>query len=262
MYQGMDDAGNYDFTKCARLYLSAMNLTSKAALAIGVLRGSMAKGCGQYKNDKLFGAGKLRPKGYWEAIQTQLKNDHMLTIKVLPAPYRPIVVISPKGLKWLRDGSNEPLILKATQDMLKFIPRKGRSVQITDNNNVVASTSSASTAVETPPAVVMSDANLESILLSIRSELAEMTNCMPFVVASNMAIAQMVQKKPANVKEFKSAIIDGFSLAKIEKFAQAFVDTIAKFMVRVRVIVSSSTESDCQFSIYLCSKMNSVSTRS
>lgn len=238
IYQGMDDAGNYDFTESARLYLSAMNLTSKMSVAVGVLKGSMAKGCDKFKNDKLFGAGKLRPKGYWEAIQLQLKNDHMLTMKVLPAPYRPITVISPNGLKWLHDGSKQPLMLKAIQEMYQFIPRKRKVVQMTNNNNVVASTSSAAAAPaksHETETVVMNDQNLESILLGIRGALAEKANCMPFAVASNVAIAQMVEKKPVSVKDFKSAIIDGFSVAKIEKFAPAFVDGIAKFMVCCRL---------------------------
>lgn len=233
-YQGIDDAGNYDFTESGRLFLSAMNLTSKASVAIGVLKGSMAKGSDKYKNDPLFGAGKLRPKGYWEAIQLQLRNDHMLTTKVLPAPYRPINVLSQQGSTWLRSGSKEPLVFKAIPEMFQFIPRKRKIPQIPINNNTLdapSSTAQATTESREAETVVMNDNHLESILLSIRAALADSCNCMPFIVASNAAIAQMVKEKPASVKQFKSAIIDGFSVAKIEKFASAFVDGIVKFMV-------------------------------
>lgn len=176
MYQGMDDAGKYDFTESARLYLNAMHLTSKTSMAIGVLKGSMAKGCDKYKNDKLFGAGKLRPKGYWEAIQAQLRNDKMLTTKVLPAPYRPVTIMSEQGEKWLRGKSNERLMLKAIPEIYQFIPRKRKIAQITNNNNSLASTSFAAAAAaesHATEATVMNDKHLESILLSIRSALAD-----------------------------------------------------------------------------------------
>lgn len=193
-YQGMDDAGKYDFTESAHLYLTALNVTSKASVAVGVLKGSMAKGSDKFKNHELFGSGKLRPKGYWEAIQLQLRNDHLLTTKVLPAPYRPITVISQQGLNWLRAGTKERLILKAIPEMYSFIPRKRKIARILNNNNTSASASpTAATTAESSAteAVVMNDKNLESILLSIRSALGENANCMPFVVASNAAIAQM-----------------------------------------------------------------------
>lgn len=267
-YQGMDDAGHYDFTDSAQLYLTALNLTSKASVAVGVLKGSMAKGSDNFKNHKLFGAGKLRPKGYWEAIQLQLRNDHLLTTKVLPAPYRPITVISQQGLTWLRAGTKERLMLKAIPEMYQFIPRKRKIAQILNNNNTSASTSSkAATTAEsnTAETVVMNDKNLESILLSIRSALAEKANCMPFVVASNAAITQMVEKKPVSVKEFKSAIIDGFSVAKIEKFAMAFVEGIVKFMVGYNMYFSAvNGKRIIGYNIRYsrCSKMNFVSIKS
>ena len=77
----------------------------------------------------------------------------------------------------------------------------------------------------------MSDKHLEEILLGIRAVLAENSDVMPYLVATNLAIQQMVQKKPISAKEFKSYVIDGFSVAKMDKFASYFVNGIIKFMV-------------------------------
>lgn len=247
-YEGIDNDGNYDFTENAYLLLRSMEITSKVAVAISVLRGSEEKKAIEFKNQKeVYGAGKIWPKEYWSQLVDQLKCSDYITLKKLPLPYRPIQIISPKATAWLRRQPRQRLILKAKPEMYQFLKKKKKVVM---NNALEPSTSFKPPAkmqkevekVQPPPAPVendedyliemeMSDRHLGEILLGIRAVLAENSDCMPYLVASNIAIEQMVEKKPVSIKEFKSYGIEGFSLAKIDKFAAVFVDGIIKFMV-------------------------------
>lgn len=227
-----------------------MQITSKSAVAISVLRGSGEKKAMEFKHEKeIFGAGKIWPKDYWNALMQQLKINDYLTTKQLPLPYRPVTVIGSKGYDWLRLANRPRLILKAIPEIYQFFVKK-RKVAI--NNNLVPSTSytqptsmyagqmvqnnspTEETATEDTNyklEIEMNDQHLEEILLGIRTVMAENSDCMPYLVATNTAIKQMVEKKPVSVKEFKLYMIDGFSLAKIEKFAALFINGIIKFMV-------------------------------
>lgn len=247
MYEKIDDKGFYDFTENGYLLLKAMQITSKSSVAIPVLRGSGEKKAMEFKHEKeIFGAGKIWPKEYWNALIQQLKTNDYFTTKPMPQPYRPLLIISPKGYDWLRTPNRHRLFLKAIPEMFQFFVKKRKPAI---NNNSIPSTSS----IEKIPVktldreliekakieedssykleVEMSDQHLEEILLGIRTVLAENSDCMPYLVASNTAIKQMVEKKPVSVKEFKAYMIDGFSVAKIEKFAALFIDGIIKFMV-------------------------------
>lgn len=264
IYEGMDSDGNYDFTENAYLLLRAMQITSKCAVAILVLRGSSEKQAMDFQNNKeIYGAGRIWPKEYWTQLANQLKSHDYITTKKLPLPYRPIQVISPKGIEWLKHAPAKRLILKAKPEMFEFFRKKKKvvldkamkvatpstAVRKEVNNAVspkpssssaLPSTStSSSTKVTTAPEndidmemeMEMSDKHLEQILLDIRTVLAENSDIAPHSVASQTAITQMVEKKPMSIKEIKSYAIDGFSLAKIGKFASFFIDGIMKFMV-------------------------------
>lgn len=251
-YEGIDDEGNYDFTTNAYLLLRAMQITNKVAVAISVLRGSSEKKAMEYKNEKdIYGAGKIWPKEYWNHLVDQLKVNEYITIKKLPLPYRPIQVISPSGVAWLKTSPTQRLILKAKPEMYPFFRKKKKVVQnvamgpSTSNNVPVKVVTKVQENVPKEDAamevdvdddyqaeVEKSDKHLGEILLGIRAVLAENSDCMPYLVATNMAIQQMVEKKPVSIKEFKSYIIDGFSVAKIDKFASFFVNGIVKFMVK------------------------------
>lgn len=243
-----------------------MQITSKCAVAISVLRGSCEKQAMDFQNNKeIYGAGRIWPKYYWTQLVEQLKSHDYITLKKLPLPYRPIQVISAKGVEWLNHAPAKRLILKAKPEMFEFFKKKKKFVL--DNamkvgapatavrkevNNAVSpksstslalpsttTTSSSSSKVTTVPEndidmemeMEMSDKHLEQILLDIRTVLAENSDIMPHLVASQIAISQMVEKKPMSIKEIKSYAIDGFSAAKISKFASFFIDGIIKFMV-------------------------------
>lgn len=210
--------------------------------AIAVLRGGREKLSLPFENNKeIYGAGKIWPKEYWGHLAEQLKDNDYITTKKLPLPYRPIQIVSPKGYDWLNKINRERLILVAKPQMYPYFRKKKKQIVENDNLKPCTSTSAevqpdAQNQMETEDdyqtQVEMSDKHLEEILLGIRATLAENSDCMPYLVASNQAVQQIASKKPVSLKEFKSYVIDGFSVAKIDKFASFFVDGIIKFMVR------------------------------
>lgn len=251
-YEGIDNDGNYDFTENAYLLLRSMEITSKVAVAISVLRGSEEKRAIEFKNEKeIYGAGKIWPKEYWSHLVDQLKSSDYITLKKLPLPYRPIQILSPKGIAWLRQKPKPRIILKVKPQMLQYLKKKKKVIMINvlepsasskspvkmqrEVNKVQASPVAPLESDDYQNEMELSDKHLGEILLGIRAVLAENSDCMPYLVATDKAIERMVEKKPVSIKEFKSYAIDGFSLAKIDKFAAFFVDGIIKFMVRQHI---------------------------
>lgn len=254
-YDNLDNNGNYDFTSTAHLFLKAVSITSKTSLAISVLLGSATKQALVYKNNReVYGAGKNWPRDYWMTLIQQLKCNDYLTTKTLPPPYRSLTVLSKMGSNWLLNTNRQPLLLKAIPEIYRFLGKK-RQTSNRPYKNVLPE---EETPTETIPidmdedvpeteiiekncnhllANRMNDMQLEEILMTVRKALAQQNDCMPFSVASNTAITQLVTKKPVSIMEFKAHLIDGFSLAKIEKFATPFINAILMFRVSFNIIL-------------------------
>lgn len=220
----MDDDGNHDFTDHALLFLNALQLTEKTQLAVALLRGSKLKEISKFFSHEMFGKGKLHPKAYWDALIQQLQRNGYLQLKKMPPPFRSVRKISRMGYDWMDEAPGRKLILKVIPEMFDFMPKKKNYL-----TNVNAAGSSTAAGVSNGD----DDKMLEHILFSIRSAMAEHCDCAPFAIATNAAIHQMVEKKPVNKFDFKCALIDGFSLARITKFASSFIDAIVKYLVRV-----------------------------
>lgn len=252
-YENIDDNGNYNFTQNAYIYMRALEITGKSAVAISVLRGSSEKNAVEFKNrQEVYGTGKKWSKEYWMILIQQLKCYDYVTTKPLPAPYRPITVLSLKGSTWLNTEAKQPLVLKAIPEMYRFFVKKRHSTKAADNNFTPQNETPVDLILVPVDAVKkevieenfddllcnqMGDTHLEEILLTVRKALARQNDCMPFSVASNTAIMQMVTKKPVSITEFKSHLIEGFSLAKIDKFATPFINAIIKFMVKLFLLI-------------------------
>lgn len=273
-YTNVDDDGFHDFTKNALLLLKAMRLTNNAKVAANVLKGSEEKKAFEFRKSEFYGVGKLMPKDYWNSLVSQLINDKLLYKKKLESAYMIKIVMSPKGEKWMKTQPTEPLILKAIPKMYEFFEKKRKATLINNNNikydggecsKVVATTSAAPTPVPSAEveiedeAIRLNDVHLESILKSVRAEIAERNNCVPFAVATDVAIKQMVDKKPISIKEFIAAIIDGFSVVRIEKFGEIFVKTISMFMVS-RFDLTGMRIKSLMFNSFSFRKLNFPST--
>lgn len=220
-----------------------MDITSKVSVAISVLRGSSEKKALEFKHEQeIYGTGKIWPKEYWTVLVEQLKAEGYITLKKLPLPYKPIQIISPKGAAWLRNSTREKLIFKAKPEMFAYFKKKPakkvtmdnslqvKAAPVIENEKILEDEYDQDVLLE----MESNNQHLEEILLGVRGHLAKTNDCMPYSIASNTAIQQMVQMKPVNLKSFKTLVIDGFSLAKIEKFAPYFVNAIVKFMVSKR----------------------------
>lgn len=248
VYEGVSADGKCDFTEDAFLLLKAFKLTNSVSLAPLLLNGSGDKKLETFKRDELFGKGKLKRKNYWVTLIKQLKNDGLLHMKQLPPPYHSKMVISPLGYEWLTKMPKQRLVLKAIGEMHEFFRLKKTSM-VNNNFNIIPNAKEiAPKAILNPIEAAINDRQLEDVLLSIRSELALETSYKPHMVASNAAIQDMVKIRPINIHEFKGALIDGFSLGKIEKFASFFIRGIAKFQVRHETVAAKyQTHKDCYF---------------
>lgn len=232
VYENVDADGNCDFTDDALLFLRAMKLTNSTAVAAGLLRGSGEQKVQPFKKDELFGKGKVKHKDFWPTMAKQLKNDGLLYMKEMPAPYRSKVVISQLGYDWIKRMPKQRLILKSIAEMQNFLVKKKGSSALNNQLRIIQSKpGELAKPVLNPVEEAINDKQLGDILLSIRAELALEANCPPFSVASNTALQEMTKLKPINIHQFKASIIDGFSVAKIEKFAAYFIKGIHKYMV-------------------------------
>lgn len=227
VYEGVTADGKYDFTDDAMLLLQATKLTKSANLASLLLYGKGEKKIDSYKKNELFGKGKLKNKNYWPTLVQQLKTDRLLEIVKLPPPYHNKLCIAANGTDWLERMPKERLMLKPINEMHEFF-RKKKGAIMNKNLNTLQIKSTTNLLEAT-----INDKELEHVLLSVRTQLALDTDCTPFLVASNSAIQEMVKTKPMTIYEFKEAIIDGFSIAKISKFASQFVQAIKKFQVNM-----------------------------
>lgn len=225
VYQGINKDGQYDFTDDAKLLLQTMYLTNSKSTTPLVLCGIGGKTVAAFKNHELFGKGKSKKKAYWSTLFQQLNNTELLKTISLQPPFHSKLVISEKGKCWMRAPTYR-LVLTPIGEIYEFLQKKKGTVS--QSNFEVSKAKPTST----PVANAAADKQLEDILISIRQALASSFNCAPFSVASNAAIQELVRSKPVDIYEFKTLIIEGFSVAKIEKFARYFIKGITLFRVR------------------------------
>lgn len=241
IYEGVTADGKFDFTDDAILLLKATTLTKSASLASMLLYGSGDRKLESFKKNELFGKGKLKNKNYWTALAQQLKNDGLLNIIKMPPPYHHKLTVSTIGTEWLIRMPQQRLIVKAISEMHEFFRKKKGPVINKNLEALLVKPATIPKILKNPVEAAINDKELEDVLLSVRTRLALDANCTPFVVASNSAIQDMVKTRPINVHEFKAAIIDGFSVAKIQKFALHFVRAINKFQVSTLVAINVCT---------------------
>lgn len=230
-YEGVSADGHCDLTDDTLLLLQAMQLTNSVTLAPLLLNGSGDKKLDTFRRHELFGKGKLKQKNYWPTLVKQLKNDKLLEMKKLPAPYYAKMIISSLGYAWLAKMPKQRLVLKAIGEMHDFFRKKRTTIMNSDMNVIGKGPVTVPKTIVNPIKAAANARQLEDVLLSVRSELALHTDYKPHMIASNAAIADMVKIRPTTIHEFKAALIEGFSLGKIEKFASYFFRTIAKFEV-------------------------------
>jgi ATP-dependent DNA helicase RecQ len=204
------DCGNCDICKSPPQYIDGTVIAQKICSAVArlqeqeamgmvidVLRGSqnaqvLEKG---YQNLKTFGAAKDIP---WKDLQQyviQLLNQGVLEI-------------------WFHE--NGRLVLTSTAKKILF---DGKKVQLADLIQPVEKITKTSKKKSTRK-------DLFEKLRTLRTKLAEEAGVPAYVIFSDASLEDMEQKLPSNVSEF--AEISGVGRAKLEKYADVFLQVIAK----------------------------------
>jgi len=102
-----------------------------------------------------------------------------------------------------------------------------------------------------------------------RTTLAQQSDCMPYMIASNKMLIDVAKLKPKNVTELKNgkkiinysflnvdfylnspinllfAIVEGFTEAKIDRFGQAIVNKVIEVCNKNPVESKSESENQC-----------------
>ncbi|XP_065095775.1 bifunctional 3'-5' exonuclease/ATP-dependent helicase WRN-like [Ochlerotatus camptorhynchus] len=242
-YEGIDDNGNYDFSKDTEQLLKAVEAFGGGtgiALPIALLRGSKSKKLNDYHlRNPLHGVGKSKDEEWWKALAVLLEREGFLEKIKLPNTFNKFAVIfkikvTTLANKWLATP-NRKLLMKPTTEMFKSI-RLVRNQSLYDTSvGFQTQHNTIQTLLQAPgssrllePVVQRQDLvrDLVKTLLKKRSELATAYECMPYMIASNQALHQMATVRPLNLEEMKCAKLDGFSDIKIQKFGKEFLACI------------------------------------
>lgn len=240
-YEGIDQDGNYDFSKDAEHLLKAVEAFGGGtglALPIALLRGSKSKKLhSSYLKNPLHGIGKTKDDEWWKALAVLLEREGFLAKTKVPNTFNKFAVIykigsTPLAKKWLATP-NRKLLMKPTTEMFKSI-RLVRTQPLFDTGSDFQTQSKTTfpPQLQAPgssrllePIAQKQDIVQELVktLLKKRSELATAYECMPYMIASNQALHQMATIRPLNLDEMKRAKLDGFSDIKIQKFGKEFL---------------------------------------
>lgn len=234
LYEDIDDDGYSDFMAHAQLLLSVIKIVTGGfkSLIEDFLQGcEKSASMRPYYTHSLFGCGQSYDKYYWDGLIIQLREHDFLTTHLNGKQI--IIKITDKGRIWMYARPLQPLRLRVIGQLYPYFELKtgtplpqSRKRQIAHDNSLTRTNVKVNRPAE-------AGVCLELLLNTIRSELVkqEGNDCAPFQIASNLAIQQMVSKKPVNIDEFRAAKIDGFSVVKIQKFAPSFVNAISNFKV-------------------------------
>ncbi|KAL9694017.1 hypothetical protein quinque_013302 [Culex quinquefasciatus] len=261
-YEGIDESGQYDFTQDTEQLLKAIDAFGGGtgiALPIALLRGSKAKKLNEsYLRNPLHGVGKARDEEWWKALAALLEREGFLNKVKVPNTFNKFAVIykvqmTPAAKRWL-DTANRKLKMKPTAEMFKSI-RLVRAQPLFDTTNGTQSSdfqpkpkiASASTFRQLLPMPSSSSSSrllpdlsapskqqddpvqeLMKTLLKKRTELASTYECMPYMIASNLALQQLATLRPQNLEEMKQAKLDGFSDIKIHKFGRELLSCVRR----------------------------------
>ncbi|XP_056635515.1 bifunctional 3'-5' exonuclease/ATP-dependent helicase WRN-like isoform X1 [Diorhabda sublineata] len=233
-YEDLDQKGNFNFSKDARLFLSAVAaIPGNFGLGtyIDFLRGSKREKLKKFVNIPLHGAGRDKPDIWWKELGQLLIRNKLLSNKACSFnSFAFILEITDAGKSFLHDTTKE-LILVPTQTMLGCLKAKNNIWQNKSDSVVCNTTSEPSTKEK-------SEENMElyRLLLEVRAELAATEDCMPYMIASNRTLMDMARLQPQNLKEMEDMQFDGFPSAKIKKFGQKLLNVIPKTNVTAPIL--------------------------
>ncbi|XP_046391204.1 Werner syndrome ATP-dependent helicase-like [Ischnura elegans] len=257
---GLDECGRYDFSEDANLMMGAVNaLGGRFGLTIPILflRGSKSNRLNDHHSkDPLFGKGKHKTEAYWKNLGRLLIRAGYLE-ECESKPFRggfgkksfPYATVntSLKGEKFLKlfrkegNQAKNKILLVPPANMLDTIKdthskaQRSRTYEpillptFSADNIFTESVTNESTSNDTP---VSKDEQilqhkLYGELMELRNHLALMSNCMPYMVASDKSLVDMTRFCPSTVGNLSG--VDGFNQARIDKFGSPLVDKVLDF---------------------------------
>ncbi|XP_077531508.1 bifunctional 3'-5' exonuclease/ATP-dependent helicase WRN-like [Haemaphysalis longicornis] len=252
-----------NYTKEARLLLDVILGTNEfygIAVPIAVLRGSMSQRVPErLRKSVFFGTGKNKTEAFWKALARLLQSEGYLQEKAIHnagVPKGPAsrfissIVLTPKAKQWMR--TTEELLLEPSTELAEMeAPRTvlakpqfslktvlPRPVLTTGFAEIVQGRQRArkdedgaslppGRSDEQPSEDERLRSELYAQLMELRNKMASECGYAPYMVFNNRILLALAQGCPTTLEQLGK--VEGVSEAKLNKFGQRVVDTIASF---------------------------------
>ncbi|XP_065365736.1 bifunctional 3'-5' exonuclease/ATP-dependent helicase WRN-like [Calliphora vicina] len=227
IYEGLDNEGNLNITDDAFIFLTILrDLKGRFGLGkiIMILRGSKRQDLPkQYYTHCMFGKGSKKTEAWYKILAENLQDlgfTHTITKQGAFGSFT-LLDITDTGNYWLDTvpHKREPIKIKPYSDILKFLQPK--KVKITPMAQQINS-------IKNIPLKSENNDKLMKALIKLRGELAHDLDVMPYMIASNIALNQIIESKPKNLEELRACKLDGFYEAKYLRFGNEFLKCIHK----------------------------------
>lgn len=197
----------WDASLAAQMALSCVYRTEQrfgSAYLIDVLRGARTERIRQFKHDKVstYGIGKQYSENEWRSIFRQLIAQNLLEVD--------------------SQGYGALQLTEASRPVLK-----GDAV-FECREELIVKTESKKAVLDD---IDVKDLGLWKALKGCRKRLADEFGVPPFVVFHDSTLKDILAQRPQSAREMR--FISGVGDKKLEKYAQAFIDTIQEYEYRL-----------------------------
>lgn len=222
-FENVDDEGRYDYTTEAEIFLRVcdlMNGHSGLNKIVSIIRGSNQRNISSYHGHQLHGAGKQISEDYWRALSQLLVSLEFLSSEKVRMNFYSYeaIELTTKAKSWLSNAKRS-LLMRPPNQMVKFLKRKS----VVPLFDISGSAGTTTTTSKSFPEIGGSQDNLAHKLQMCRFNLAAKYDVMPYMIASNLALAQLERLQPLTLNELVAGKLDGFSAVKIQKFGPALL---------------------------------------
>lgn len=251
-----------NYTKEARLLLDVILGTNEfygIAVPVAVLRGSMSQRVPErLRKSVYFGTGKHKCEAFWKALARLLQAEGYLQEKAIHnagVPRGPAsrfissIVLTSKAKQWMR--STEELLLEPSMELVEMeaprtvLPKPQvlpktvlpRPVLAGGVSEILQSRQRAQKdgepllppgrSDEQPSEDERLRSELYTQLMELRNKMASECGYAPYMVFNNRILLALAQGCPTTLEQLGN--VEGVSEAKLNKFGQRVVDTIASF---------------------------------
>ncbi|NIJ45455.1 ATP-dependent DNA helicase RecQ [Wenyingzhuangia heitensis] len=174
---------------------------------VATLMGKANAMLSSHKTDErdFFGLGKDKNNEYWTALIRQTLVAGYLRKEI---EQYGVVKLTPKGLEFLE----KPVSFMMTEDHI-YVDEDDRAVIIANAKNKAA---------------VTTDAQLMSLLKSLRKTVGKKKGIPPYAIFQDPSLEDMTLKYPTSIEELSN--IHGVGDGKAKKFGKEFIELIAKYV--------------------------------